>query len=256
MPRISLLAKHRPAPRCPLACSLQPVEASALNDGLQGLDRAPLPLGRPARGLTPMTETARLIRRRLRNVFRYFAHPSPTRSEKGSTPGSRRSRRWPVAPGTAEQFKTASYFHCRARSLLGYPRNSRMNPLRRQEDRMRMQLMTLLLFSGGLFLVSSGLAQAQEVAASREPLASVSGQPVYEKDLLPLIQGQLRQLQQQEYQVKRKALDELINQKSSRRTRKRRASRRRSCSRRRWTPRSRNPRTVRWRAITWRSSRG
>jgi hypothetical protein len=37
--------------------------------------------------LTPMTETARLIRRRLRNVFRHFAHPSPTRSEKGSTPG-------------------------------------------------------------------------------------------------------------------------------------------------------------------------
>jgi protein-disulfide isomerase len=78
---------------------------------------------------------------------------------------------------------------------------------------MRRPLMALWLFIGGLFLVSSGLARGQEAAASREPLASVSGQPVYEKDLLPLIQGQLRQLQQQEYQVKRKALDELINQK-------------------------------------------
>jgi protein-disulfide isomerase len=77
----------------------------------------------------------------------------------------------------------------------------------------QMRLMTLLLFMGGLFWLFVGFAQGQEPAASREPLAIVSGQPVYEKDLLPLIQGQLRQLQQQEYQVKRKALDELINRK-------------------------------------------
>jgi hypothetical protein len=66
---------------------------------------------------------------------------------------------------------------------------------------------------GGLFLIASGLAQGAEAAASREALATVSGQALYETDLQPLIAGPLQQLQQQEYQIKRKALDELINQK-------------------------------------------
>jgi protein-disulfide isomerase len=48
---------------------------------------------------------------------------------------------------------------------------------------------------------------------SKAPVAIVGGQSLDEQDLLPLVQGQLRQLRVQEYEVKRRALDELINQK-------------------------------------------
>ena len=48
---------------------------------------------------------------------------------------------------------------------------------------------------------------------STEPLATVDGQPITEDDLLPQIQGQLRPLRDQEYQIKKKALDSLITQR-------------------------------------------
>ena len=41
----------------------------------------------------------------------------------------------------------------------------------------------------------------------------VGGQPIQEEELTPLVEGQLRQLRAQEYQAKRRALDELIEQK-------------------------------------------
>src|SRR5262249_19960567 len=44
-------------------------------------------------------------------------------------------------------------------------------------------------------------------------LAIVEGQPILEDDLSPLIEGDLRRLQLEEYQVRRRALDDLINQK-------------------------------------------
>jgi protein-disulfide isomerase len=44
-------------------------------------------------------------------------------------------------------------------------------------------------------------------------LATVDGQPITEEDLAPTIQGQLRPLRDQEYQIKRKALDNLISQR-------------------------------------------
>ena len=45
------------------------------------------------------------------------------------------------------------------------------------------------------------------------PVASVDGQAITEEELLTAAQGQLRQLRDQEYQIKRKALDNLISQK-------------------------------------------
>ncbi len=58
-------------------------------------------------------------------------------------------------------------------------------------------------------LAQSLCAQPAKVA----PVASVGGQLILEDELAPLVEGQLRQLQYQEYQVRRKALDDLINQK-------------------------------------------
>src|SRR5258708_22997507 len=47
----------------------------------------------------------------------------------------------------------------------------------------------------------------------KKPLAVVAGQPIYEDDVLPFVQAQLFQLRVQEYEVKRKALENLVNQK-------------------------------------------
>src|SRR5207248_8538828 len=44
-------------------------------------------------------------------------------------------------------------------------------------------------------------------------VAVVDGQPIYENDLLPFVQGQVFQLRLQEYEVKSKALDSLVNQR-------------------------------------------
>jgi len=41
----------------------------------------------------------------------------------------------------------------------------------------------------------------------------VAGQPIYDNDLLPSVQGQVFQLRLQEYELKRKALDNLVNQR-------------------------------------------
>ena len=48
---------------------------------------------------------------------------------------------------------------------------------------------------------------------STQPLATVDGQPITEDDILPQVQGQLRPLRDQEYQIKKKALDTVITQR-------------------------------------------
>ena len=57
------------------------------------------------------------------------------------------------------------------------------------------------------------LAQKTDQAPSKQPVATVAGQAIYEDDLLPSIQGQLQPLRAQEFEIKRKALDGLIEQK-------------------------------------------
>jgi protein-disulfide isomerase len=56
-------------------------------------------------------------------------------------------------------------------------------------------------------------AEAPEAAKNGPPVAMVAGQPIYESDLMPLVQGQLLPLQNQEYQVKSRALENLIQQR-------------------------------------------
>jgi len=74
---------------------------------------------------------------------------------------------------------------------------------------MRLCFPLLALLCGAL--ASSACSQTK--SAPEEPLATVGGQPVYEKDILPLIQSQLQRLRNQEFDLKNRALDNLINQK-------------------------------------------
>lgn len=51
------------------------------------------------------------------------------------------------------------------------------------------------------------------LAQDKQPIAVVSGQKIYEDDLTPLVRSQLLALKNQEYQLKRSALDRLVEQK-------------------------------------------
>ncbi len=74
---------------------------------------------------------------------------------------------------------------------------------------MDLRLSLLALLCG----VLTSTACSQTKPAREEPLATVGGQPVYEKDVLPLIQSQLQRLRNQEFDLKNRALENLINQK-------------------------------------------
>lgn len=64
-----------------------------------------------------------------------------------------------------------------------------------------------------LWLASACPAQTAAPAPPKQPLAVVNGQRVYEEDLLPLVQRQLLPLQNQEYEIKKAALERLVEQK-------------------------------------------
>jgi protein-disulfide isomerase len=64
-----------------------------------------------------------------------------------------------------------------------------------------------------LLLAPFCAAQNNAPAKNSQPLAIVGGQPITEDDLAPLVAGQLRPLRDQEYQIKKKALENLINQR-------------------------------------------
>jgi len=78
---------------------------------------------------------------------------------------------------------------------------------------MHTQTFRLALSICGLFLAAVVSAQTPESSKSGQPVATVDGQAIYEADLLPSIQGQLLPLRNQEYEIKRKALDSVIEQK-------------------------------------------
>src|SRR5690242_16861177 len=62
-------------------------------------------------------------------------------------------------------------------------------------------------------LAAAAIPAAGQDGMLKLPVATVEGQPVYEEDLLPAIQPQLMSVRQQEYEIKKKALDDLIQQK-------------------------------------------
>src|SRR4051794_37812920 len=62
-------------------------------------------------------------------------------------------------------------------------------------------------------LLAAAAANAQSHEAKMNPVATVDGTQIYEEDLLPAIQPQLLPLRSQEYDIKKKALDDFIQQK-------------------------------------------
>jgi protein-disulfide isomerase len=77
---------------------------------------------------------------------------------------------------------------------------------------MRAYHIHIFLVFASLFNATAGLAQKSD-AAPKLTVATVAGQPIYEDDLLTTVQGQLLPLRNQEYEIKKKALDSLIDQK-------------------------------------------
>ncbi len=69
-----------------------------------------------------------------------------------------------------------------------------------------------LLFFSTLFAATT-VAQKADAPNTKQPVATVDGQPIYDGDLAPSVEGQLQPLRNQEYEIKRKALDNLIEQK-------------------------------------------
>jgi len=70
-----------------------------------------------------------------------------------------------------------------------------------------------LLLITALFTAASG-AQNADTPKPKQPVATVDGQPIYDEDLAASVEGQLQPLRNQEYEIKRKALDSLIEQKT------------------------------------------
>ena len=72
---------------------------------------------------------------------------------------------------------------------------------------------------GLLWFVAPALAFSQSAGSVKKdppkdvPLATVDGKAITEEDLAPMVAGQLRPLHEQEYQIKKNALDTLIGQK-------------------------------------------
>ena len=70
-----------------------------------------------------------------------------------------------------------------------------------------------LTFLAILCLAAHGFGQTNGSTKPKLPVATVDGQAIYEDDLLPTIQGQILPLKNQEYDIERKALDSVIDQK-------------------------------------------
>jgi protein-disulfide isomerase len=75
----------------------------------------------------------------------------------------------------------------------------------------RFSIPALLLFS--VSLAATTVAQKTDTPNTKQPVATVDGQPIFAEDLAPSVEGQLQPLRNQEYEIKRKALDRLIEQK-------------------------------------------
>lgn len=69
----------------------------------------------------------------------------------------------------------------------------------------------LLIMLAGLCFPAMSLCQV--VTAGKEPVAVIAGKPLYEDELAPLMAEQLQQIRNQEYEIKSRALEQLINQK-------------------------------------------
>ena len=64
-----------------------------------------------------------------------------------------------------------------------------------------------------VFIAAVSLGQTSDAAKAKQPVATVDGQIISDEDLAASVQGQLMPLRNQEYEIKKKALDNLIEQK-------------------------------------------
>jgi protein-disulfide isomerase len=64
-----------------------------------------------------------------------------------------------------------------------------------------------------VFIAAASLGQTSDTAKAKQPVATVDGQTIYDQELAASVQGQLLPLRNQEYEIKKKALDNLIEQK-------------------------------------------
>ncbi|HYM11701.1 MAG TPA: thioredoxin domain-containing protein [Bryobacterales bacterium] len=79
---------------------------------------------------------------------------------------------------------------------------------------MKTELLRLLpRLTLSLVLPLACLAQSPSAATPDDPIAEVAGQPIYEKDLTAAMASQMMRLRDQEYQIKSRALDEVIREK-------------------------------------------
>jgi hypothetical protein len=62
-------------------------------------------------------------------------------------------------------------------------------------------------------IIASLFFSVVAAAQSSPPLVTVDGQKVTDEDLAPYVQSQLRPLRDQEYQIRKQALDTLITQR-------------------------------------------
>jgi predicted DsbA family dithiol-disulfide isomerase len=76
---------------------------------------------------------------------------------------------------------------------------------------MHSRISTILFWLISIAVLEPGMRGQSKV--SREPVARIGDQTIYEEDLLPSIGGQLFQLKNQEYELKSKELEDLVNQK-------------------------------------------
>lgn len=75
---------------------------------------------------------------------------------------------------------------------------------------MRRSIISLLYL---LALSFAGFAQTESTSKPKQPVAVVDGQNIYDEDLTSSVQGQLMPLRNQEYEIKKKALENLIEQR-------------------------------------------
>jgi len=77
----------------------------------------------------------------------------------------------------------------------------------------RFGVFLVLLVLGSAAFVAQARGQAKQDATQKEPIAVVAGRPIYDDDLRPFSEGELLQLRLKEYEVRSKALENLVNQK-------------------------------------------
>src|SRR5690348_1985562 len=75
------------------------------------------------------------------------------------------------------------------------------------------RILATVLFFCPYWVASSCFSQEGHSSGLAKPLAMVDGQPIFEQDLLPLVQPELRQLANQEFAIKSRALQTLVDQK-------------------------------------------